>query len=188
MYRTKRMQRVLSVAFIVDGSYVMSGSDDMNVRVWKANASEQTGVVLPGERKTLKEVVDMNADLLRDTEQGEEEEKEMVMTTATRLGTTSAAAEVGMSEHVPRGERERERHTSIANSLSMSVVVAVSAFAIVKKFWFFIDPVPVMIDEIVPRARCRTRPPGTASTSTTAQNQASEFTLHLRRLTSFLGL
>ena len=51
--------------------------------------------------KTLKEVVDMNADLLRDAEQGEEEEKEKVMNTATRLGTTSAAAEVGMSEHVP---------------------------------------------------------------------------------------
>ena len=51
VYHTKRMQRVFSVAFTVDGSYVMSGSDDMNVRVWKANASEQTGVVLPRERK-----------------------------------------------------------------------------------------------------------------------------------------
>ena len=51
VYHTKRMQRVFSVAFSIDGSYVISGSDDMNVRVWKANASEQTGVLLPRERK-----------------------------------------------------------------------------------------------------------------------------------------
>ena len=51
VYHTKRMQRVFSVAFSIDGSYVMSGSDDMNVRVWKAKASEQMGVLLPREKK-----------------------------------------------------------------------------------------------------------------------------------------
>eukprot|EP00879_Flechtneria_rotunda_P030436 GHRR01033068.1.p2 GENE.GHRR01033068.1~~GHRR01033068.1.p2 ORF type:complete len:210 (+),score=83.19 GHRR01033068.1:1145-1774(+) len=50
VYHTKRMQRVFSVRFSGDGSYVFSGSDDMNVRVWKADASEQLGVTLPREK------------------------------------------------------------------------------------------------------------------------------------------
>ena len=36
VYHTKRMQRVFAVRFSGDASYVFSGSDDMNVRVWKA--------------------------------------------------------------------------------------------------------------------------------------------------------
>lgn len=44
------MQRVFCVRFSGDGSYVFSGSDDMNVRVWKADASEQLGVTLPREK------------------------------------------------------------------------------------------------------------------------------------------
>lgn len=51
VYHTKRMQRVFAVRFSGDASYVFSGSDDMNVRVWKANASEQLGTLLPRERK-----------------------------------------------------------------------------------------------------------------------------------------
>ena len=35
VYTTKRMQRVFSVRFSGDATYVFSGSDDMNVRVWK---------------------------------------------------------------------------------------------------------------------------------------------------------
>ncbi|KIY94371.1 WD repeat and SOF domain-containing protein 1 [Monoraphidium neglectum] len=50
VYHTKRMQRVFAVKFSGDGSYVFSGSDDMNVRVWKAEASEQLGVTLPREK------------------------------------------------------------------------------------------------------------------------------------------
>ncbi|EFN52020.1 hypothetical protein CHLNCDRAFT_139585 [Chlorella variabilis] len=53
VYHTKRMQRVFAVRFSGDGTYVFSGSDDMNVRVWKANASEQLGTLLPRERKQL---------------------------------------------------------------------------------------------------------------------------------------
>eukprot|EP00983_Pelagomonas_calceolata_P096305 1158110-Pelagomonas_calceolata.AAC.7 len=35
VYTTKRMQRVFTVRFSGDATYVFSGSDDMNVRVWK---------------------------------------------------------------------------------------------------------------------------------------------------------
>lgn len=51
IYHTKRMQRVFCVKFSCDASYVISGSDDTNVRLWKAIASEQMGVLLPRERK-----------------------------------------------------------------------------------------------------------------------------------------
>lgn len=51
IYHTKRMQRVFAVRFSGDASYVFSGSDDMNVRVWKAEASEQLGTLLPRERQ-----------------------------------------------------------------------------------------------------------------------------------------
>lgn len=50
VYTTKRMQRVFAVKFSGDATYVFSGSDDMNVRVWKANASEQLGTLLPREK------------------------------------------------------------------------------------------------------------------------------------------
>lgn len=39
VYTTKRMQRVFCVRFSGDASYVFSGSDDMNVRVWKVSDS-----------------------------------------------------------------------------------------------------------------------------------------------------
>ncbi|KDD74429.1 hypothetical protein H632_c1321p1 [Helicosporidium sp. ATCC 50920] len=53
VYHTKRQQRVAAVAFSGDGSYVFSGSDDMNLRVWKAEASAPQGIVMPRERRHL---------------------------------------------------------------------------------------------------------------------------------------
>ncbi|MQL80841.1 hypothetical protein Taro_013298 [Colocasia esculenta] len=51
IYHTKRMQRVFCVKYSCDGTYIISGSDDTNLRLWKAKASEQLGVILPRERK-----------------------------------------------------------------------------------------------------------------------------------------
>ncbi|CAL9038811.1 unnamed protein product [Musa banksii] len=51
IYHTKRMQRVFCVRYSCDGSYLISGSDDTNLRLWKAKSSEQMGVLLPRERK-----------------------------------------------------------------------------------------------------------------------------------------
>mmetsp|Transcript_25659 Transcript_25659/g.48639 ORF Transcript_25659/g.48639 Transcript_25659/m.48639 type:complete len:455 (-) Transcript_25659:141-1505(-) len=51
VYHTKRMQRVSCVKFSADAGYVFSGSDDMNIRIWKAHASQQLGTMLPREKR-----------------------------------------------------------------------------------------------------------------------------------------
>ncbi|KAF9485601.1 WD40 repeat-like protein [Pholiota conissans] len=53
VYHTKRMQRVTSTIFSADARFVMSGSDDGNVRIWKAKASEKLGVVTARERAAM---------------------------------------------------------------------------------------------------------------------------------------
>ncbi|XP_037938510.1 DDB1- and CUL4-associated factor 13 [Teleopsis dalmanni] len=50
IYHTKRMQHVVCVAWSLDNRYIYSGSDEMNIRIWKAKASEKLGVIRPRER------------------------------------------------------------------------------------------------------------------------------------------
>lgn len=45
IYHTKRMQRLTNVKWSLDNKYVLSASDEMNIRVWKARAAEKLGVV-----------------------------------------------------------------------------------------------------------------------------------------------
>jgi len=43
------MQRVQCVKYSLDAQFLYSGSDDGNVRLWKANASKKLGVMNPRE-------------------------------------------------------------------------------------------------------------------------------------------
>lgn len=43
VYHTKRMRHVSCVKWSSDNRYILSGSDEMNIRIWKANASEKLG-------------------------------------------------------------------------------------------------------------------------------------------------
>jgi WD repeat and SOF domain-containing protein 1 len=45
VYHAKRMQIVSAVQYTVDGHYVLSGSEDMNIRLWKSVAWRQIGRV-----------------------------------------------------------------------------------------------------------------------------------------------
>jgi len=45
VYHTKRMQRLSCIKWSLDNKYIISGSDEMNLRVWKAKASEKLGIV-----------------------------------------------------------------------------------------------------------------------------------------------
>ncbi|KAH0831208.1 WD40 repeat-like protein [Lanmaoa asiatica] len=53
VYHTKRMQRVSSSIFTADARFVLSGSDDGNVRIWKAKASEKLGIITARERAVI---------------------------------------------------------------------------------------------------------------------------------------
>ncbi|XP_071865516.1 DDB1- and CUL4-associated factor 13 [Bombus fervidus] len=53
VYHTRRMQRLTCMAWSLDNKYVISGSDEMNIRIWKAKASEKLGVLRPRERAAL---------------------------------------------------------------------------------------------------------------------------------------
>jgi len=53
VYHTKRMQRVFCVRFTGDARFVLSASDDTNIRLWKANAADPLKVLVPREKKKL---------------------------------------------------------------------------------------------------------------------------------------
>lgn len=50
VYHTKRMQRVFAVRYTADAKFVLSGSDDANVRLWKAQAASPLSRSTPRER------------------------------------------------------------------------------------------------------------------------------------------
>ncbi len=51
VYHTKRMQHVMDVKWSYDNKYIMSASDEMNIRLWKAYAAEKLGLLRPRERE-----------------------------------------------------------------------------------------------------------------------------------------
>jgi WD repeat and SOF domain-containing protein 1 len=53
IYHTKRMQRVFQAKFTTDAKYILSGSDDTNVRVWRAKASDRAGIKSSRQRSKL---------------------------------------------------------------------------------------------------------------------------------------
>ncbi|GFS84587.1 DDB1- and CUL4-associated factor 13 [Nephila pilipes] len=53
VYHTKRMQRLTSVLWSLDNKYILTGSDEMNIRVWKAKASEKLGPLSFREQMAL---------------------------------------------------------------------------------------------------------------------------------------
>ncbi len=53
VYHTKRMQRIFCVQWSSDNTYVMSGSDETNIRLWKAEASMKIGKLRGREKVAL---------------------------------------------------------------------------------------------------------------------------------------
>lgn len=51
IYHTKRMQRVFSCAWTADNDYVLSGSDDGDIRLWRAQASSRQGIKSYAQRQ-----------------------------------------------------------------------------------------------------------------------------------------
>ncbi|KAJ6020938.1 rRNA-processing protein sof1 [Penicillium herquei] len=53
IYFGKRQQRVFSSMFTPDNKYVLSGSDDGNIRLWRAKASDRSGIKSARQRSKL---------------------------------------------------------------------------------------------------------------------------------------
>ncbi|CCF60166.1 hypothetical protein KAFR_0J00980 [Kazachstania africana CBS 2517] len=53
VYHTKRMQHVFQVKFSMDSKYIISGSDDGNVRLWRSKAWERSNVKTTREKNKL---------------------------------------------------------------------------------------------------------------------------------------
>ena len=53
IYHTKRMQRLSGVAWSKDNKFIITASDEMNIRLWKARASEKVGIMRDRERVAL---------------------------------------------------------------------------------------------------------------------------------------
>ena len=53
VYHTKRMQRIFCVRWSSDNTYILSGSDETNIRMWKAEASKKLGQLRSREKVAL---------------------------------------------------------------------------------------------------------------------------------------
>jgi WD repeat and SOF domain-containing protein 1 len=53
IYHTNRMQRIFCVRYSMDAEYVFSGSDDGNIRLWKAEAAAKLGPISTREKNSL---------------------------------------------------------------------------------------------------------------------------------------
>lgn len=53
VYHTKRMQRVFAAKWTPDSKYLLTGSDDGNIRLWRANASKREGIKSARQRQAL---------------------------------------------------------------------------------------------------------------------------------------
>lgn len=53
IYHTKRMQHVFVAKFTMDSKYIISGSDDTNVRIWRVQAHDRASVKLAKQRTKM---------------------------------------------------------------------------------------------------------------------------------------
>ena len=53
VYHTKRMQQVNAVIYSMDSKYIISGSEDTNLRIWKSRADASIKPLLPREKEKL---------------------------------------------------------------------------------------------------------------------------------------
>ena len=53
VYHTKRMQQVNCICFSMDSKFIISGSGDTNVRIWKSQASHSLKPMLPREKEKI---------------------------------------------------------------------------------------------------------------------------------------
>ena len=53
VYHTKRMQKISSVCWTIEGGYILSGSEETNIRIWKSDPSRKIGPVGKREERVI---------------------------------------------------------------------------------------------------------------------------------------
>ena len=53
VYHTKRMQQVNAILYTSDSRYVVTGSEDTNIRIWKSRAADPIKPLLPREKEKM---------------------------------------------------------------------------------------------------------------------------------------
>ncbi|KAK0521276.1 Protein sof1 [Tilletia horrida] len=112
VYHTKRMQRIFATAFTLDARFVLSGSDDGNVRLWKARASEKLGI-LNGREKAALEYQETLRRKWAGTADVKRIEKQRNVPKQIKQ---AQALKRTMLESQRRKEEHRRRHTKKGNS------------------------------------------------------------------------
>lgn len=87
IYHTKRMQKVFAVSYSLDARFVLSGSDDGNLRLWKAHASDKLGIVSARERAS----------------------RDYAQALRKRWGTVGDVAKIERQRHVPKPIRSAQK-------------------------------------------------------------------------------
>ncbi|KAH9383404.1 hypothetical protein HPB48_024646 [Haemaphysalis longicornis] len=95
VYHTKRMQRLSCVLWSLDNRYIITGSDEMNIRLWKAYASQKLGTLGHRERMAF---------------QYQEKLKE-------RFGQHPQVRRISRHRHVPKHiyNAQREKHAMVVS-------------------------------------------------------------------------
>ena len=55
VYHTRRMQRIFCVRWTADAKYIVCGSDEFSLRLWKAQASEHLGAASARQRAATRQ-------------------------------------------------------------------------------------------------------------------------------------
>ena len=120
VYHTKRMQRVFCVKFSADSKFVLSGSDETNIRIWKANASEKLGPQAPRQKaatqynQKLKEKFQHHPKIKRILRhrhvptmvyKGAKQKKEEAKSAKRKLRNVELHSAPGSVEHVPERKK-----------------------------------------------------------------------------------
>jgi len=53
VYHTKRMQRIFATKYTADAKFVLSASDDTNIRLWKSDAAQPLKILTPREQQKI---------------------------------------------------------------------------------------------------------------------------------------
>jgi len=112
VYHTKRMQRLTCVAWSRDNRYILSGSDEMNLRLWKARAWEKMGIMKDRQKSSIE-----YSEKLKEKYASHPQVKRVMK----RRHVPKHVLNAGKEHHIIKDSRKRKEANRRANSKPGSV-------------------------------------------------------------------